>query len=109
MQRSAVSSTRTLLGVAVIVGSFGARAVPAQQQSARSGLAGSGPALAPAPFSSLRWRQIGPAVFGGRFTDIEVARIAGEPDRIYVAASTGGVFESTNGGTSWTPIFDAMI
>jgi photosystem II stability/assembly factor-like uncharacterized protein len=96
-----------LLGVIAIVASL-APVASAQRQSGRPVAATSGPALAPAPFASLRWRQIGPAVFGGRFTDIEVARTSGEPDRIYVAASTGGVFESTNGGASWTPIFDAM-
>ena len=67
-----------------------------------------GPQLAAAPFASLTWRGIGPAVFGGRFTDIEVDRRPGKLDRIYIAASTGGVFASENGGVSWTPIFDAV-
>jgi photosystem II stability/assembly factor-like uncharacterized protein len=68
----------------------------------------SGPRLAPEPFSALRWRNIGPAVFGGRFTDIAVARTRGQPDQLYIAASTGGVFKSVNGGISWTPVFDAV-
>ena len=67
-----------------------------------------GPRLAPAPFSELRWRNIGPAVFGGRFTDIVVARTRGTPDQIYIAASTGGVFKSVNGGASWVPVFDSV-
>ncbi len=67
-----------------------------------------GPQLAPPLFSSLRWRNIGPAVFGGRITDIEVVRRRGQPDRIYILPENAGVMESTNGGTSWTPIFDGV-
>jgi hypothetical protein len=54
--------------------------------------------------SSLRFREIGPAVMGGRINDIEVepndARI------IYAAVASGGIVKSVNGGTSWTTIFD---
>jgi len=68
----------------------------------------SGPQLAPAPFSSLVWRNIGPTTMGGRLDRIAVARVRGEPDQIYVAPSTGGPFKSTNGGVSWAPVFDAV-
>jgi photosystem II stability/assembly factor-like uncharacterized protein len=60
--------------------------------------------LAPEQLASLRWRSIGPAVAGGRITDIEV-----DPVRratVYVGAASGGVFRSDNHGTTWTPIFD---
>ncbi|HYC50884.1 MAG TPA: hypothetical protein VEB19_07250 [Gemmatimonadaceae bacterium] len=67
-----------------------------------------GPQLAPAPFNTLQWRGIGPAAFGGRFTDIVVARTRGQPDQLYIAASTGGVFKSVNGGASWVPVFDSV-
>jgi photosystem II stability/assembly factor-like uncharacterized protein len=78
------------------------------QRGAPPSTLANGPQLAPAPFASLRWRAIGPAVFGGRFTDIEVARVPGQLDQIYITASTGGVFKSTNGGASFTPIFDGV-
>src|SRR5436853_2257675 len=55
---------------------------------------------------SLRWRSIGPANTGGRVDDVAVARVGGQPDAIYVATASGGLFKSTNQGTSWTPIFD---
>src|SRR5262249_4825128 len=29
-------------------------------------------------------------------------------DRIYIIGENGGVFRSTNGGTSWTPVFDGV-
>ena len=52
----------------------------------------------------LVFRNIGPAVFGGRILDLEV-----DPRRvntIYAAAATGGIFKTVNNGTTWTPIFD---
>ena len=64
--------------------------------------------LDPSLLSSLRWRSIGPANTGGRIDDFAVARAAGVPDAIYVAAASGGVFKSTNQGTSWTAVFDRV-
>src|SRR3954469_8651063 len=57
---------------------------------------------------TLRWRSIGPANTGGRVDDISVARVPGAPDAIYVATASGGIFKSTNQGTSWTPVFDRV-
>lgn len=54
--------------------------------------------------SNLRFRDIGPAVMGGRIDDIEA--VPSDPRIIYVATAAGGIFKSVNGGTSWTPIFD---
>ncbi|HYV99077.1 MAG TPA: hypothetical protein VE967_16595, partial [Gemmatimonadaceae bacterium] len=65
-----------------------------------------GPQLAPPLFKDLAWRSIGPASVSGRIEDIAVGRAPGQPDQIYVAGASGGVFKSTNGGTSWTPVFD---
>src|SRR4051812_14502115 len=62
----------------------------------------------PASLGSLRWRSIGPANTGGRVDDVAVARVPGVPDAIYVATASGGVFKSTNQGTSWTPMFDRV-
>jgi len=65
-------------------------------------------ALDPSLLGSLHWRSIGPANTGGRIDDFAVARVPGQPDAIYVAAASGGVFKSTNQGTSWTPVFDRV-
>src|SRR5436309_4581136 len=62
----------------------------------------------PALLSPLRWRSIGPANTGGRIDDFAVARVPGQPDAIYVATASGGIFKSTNQGTSWLPIFDRV-
>jgi photosystem II stability/assembly factor-like uncharacterized protein len=54
--------------------------------------------------AGLRWRSIGPAVFGGRVVD--VAGVPGKPNLIYVAHSSGGLWKSSNGGTTFTSIFN---
>jgi len=64
------------------------------------------PALAAAqtPFDSLRFRSIGPAALGGRIHDVEGVR--GDPFTLYVATASGGLWKTTNKGTTWTPIFE---
>jgi len=41
---------------------------------------------------------------GGRITDVE--GIPGNPALVYVATASGGLFKTTNAGTTWTPTFD---
>ena len=64
--------------------------------------------LDPTLLSSLKWRSIGPVNTSGRIDDFSVGRVRGQPDQIWVATATGGVFKSTNGGTSWDPVFDKV-
>ena len=56
------------------------------------------------PFAELEWRNIGPAVMGGRASDIE--GVPGDPRIVYAAAASGGVWKTTDGGVKWHPIFD---
>src|SRR5687767_13674799 len=49
------------------------------------------------------WRSIGPAVMGGRLDDIAV--VESDPSTIYLGFATGGVWKTTNNGTTWAPIF----
>jgi photosystem II stability/assembly factor-like uncharacterized protein len=63
------------------------------------------PLLAQSPFDGLRFREIGPAVMGGRIHDVEVDPT--DPAILYVATASGGLWKSTNHGTTWAPIFDA--
>ncbi|MFH1765929.1 MAG: hypothetical protein ABIF09_17215 [Gemmatimonadota bacterium] len=51
------------------------------------------------------WRSIGPANMSGRIDDIEA--VVGDPSTIYLGLATGGIWKSTNMGTTWTPIFDS--
>lgn len=52
----------------------------------------------------MQARSIGPAGMSGRVTAIAVA--SKQPETIYLGAASGGVWKSTNGGISFTPIFD---
>ena len=72
-------------------------------------LGGQAPAgVDPALLSGVKFREIGPTATGGRVDDFAVGRTAGQPDAVYVAAASGGVFKSVNGGVSWTPVFDRV-
>lgn len=57
-----------------------------------------------AVFGRLEWRSIGPANMGGRTTDVE--GVPGNPNVVYVATASGGLWKTTNGGMTWTPIFE---
>jgi photosystem II stability/assembly factor-like uncharacterized protein len=50
------------------------------------------------------WRSIGPASMGGRIDDIAV--VESNPSIIYLGFATGGLWKSTNNGTTWSSIFD---
>jgi photosystem II stability/assembly factor-like uncharacterized protein len=52
---------------------------------------------------SVSWRLVGP-FRGGRA--LAVTGVPGEPDHFYFGAVDGGVWESTNAGRTWEPIFD---
>ncbi|MGH9350391.1 MAG: WD40/YVTN/BNR-like repeat-containing protein [Vicinamibacterales bacterium] len=56
------------------------------------------------PLNGLRWRSIGPARPGGRVTSLAV--LESNPAVIYVATASGGVWRTTNLGTTWDPLFD---
>jgi photosystem II stability/assembly factor-like uncharacterized protein len=53
---------------------------------------------------NFRWRSIGPANMGGRINDIAV--VDSNPSVMYVGYATGGIWKTTNNGTTWSPIFD---
>src|SRR4030095_14272802 len=69
-------------------------------------LCGLTPAAGQSPFSFVKWRSIGPVNTSGRIDHISVARVRGEPDAIYAATASGGLFKSANNGVSWSPVFD---
>lgn len=54
--------------------------------------------------SALQFRSIGPAFMSGRIGDIAVDPV--ERTTWYVAASSGGVWKTTNAGVTFQPIFD---
>ena len=58
----------------------------------------------PELLAGMKARSIGPAAMSGRVAAIDV--VESNPDIMYVGAATGGIWKSTNGGLSFTPIFD---
>lgn len=54
-------------------------------------------------FSGLTWRNVGP-VRGGR--SIAVAATSARPYEYYFGATGGGVWKTTDGGTTWRPVSD---
>ena len=64
----------------------------------------------PTPFASalagLTMRSIGPAFMGGRIADIAIH--PSRPSTWFLAVASGGVWKTTNAGTTWTPVFDGQ-
>ncbi len=54
--------------------------------------------------NNLEWRCIGPAIMGGRATDVE--GVPGDPRVVYVGSASGGVWKTVDGGITWKPLFD---
>jgi len=52
----------------------------------------------------LTFRNIGPSVAGGRIHDIEV--LPNDPATVFIASASGGIWKSSNKGTTWKPVFD---
>lgn len=82
--------------VAAVLGfclaTFGASARPTDQPNASD------------KFKALEFREIGPAVMGGRIDDFAVVET--NPNIIFVGTASGGVWKTTNNGTTWEPVFD---
>ncbi len=62
------------------------------------------PALDPIMLKNLKARSIGPAVMGGRVSDI--ALDPNDPFTFYVALGTGGVMKTANNGVTFDGIFE---
>ena len=87
---AAILSISSLLPVAHVQG----RAANEAQRSGEGG------------FGDLRFRNLGPAVAGGRVS--AVAGVPGDPNTFYVGAAGGGMWKTTDGGITWRAIWDNM-
>ncbi|MGD2115306.1 MAG: glycosyl hydrolase, partial [Acidobacteriota bacterium] len=81
----------------------GARTVSAQPAPG-AGEEGDEARMTAATFAGLELRNIGPALTSGRIADIAVH--PEDASTWYVAVGSGGVWKTTDKGTTWTPIFD---
>lgn len=74
---------------------------------ASAAVTSAGPKDQPSPaekFKNLEFREIGPATMGGRIDDFAV--VEGNPNIVYVGTASGGIWKTTNNGTTWEPMFD---
>jgi photosystem II stability/assembly factor-like uncharacterized protein len=55
-------------------------------------------------FEGLELRALGPTLMSGRIGDLAVD--PARPHRYFVAVSSGGVWKTENGGTTYEPVFD---
>ena len=88
----------TFLGLLVLAAALAAQAPPAQTPAMTEKSFGTG------PLDRLAFRQIGPGAPSGRIDDFAV--LESDPSTFYVAAATGGIHKTTNGGVTFTPVFD---
>jgi photosystem II stability/assembly factor-like uncharacterized protein len=73
-----------------------ALSVPSKSQSS----------IEPTFFNGLRYRLVGPAR-GGRVTT--ATGVPSQPKTFYMGVASGGLFRTTDGGVTWTPITDGKV
>jgi photosystem II stability/assembly factor-like uncharacterized protein len=99
-------SVRLVVGVGLALSAIGPGIVA--QQQAQQGQ----PPPPPPPINQSTdpvlkrfvWRSIGPTAVGGRIDDITPDE--NDPSTFYIGYATGGVWKTTNNGTTFTPLFD---
>lgn len=83
-----------ILGSPALMAQAPPRPTPVMTEESRGG----------GPFDRLAFRAIGPATPSGRVDDVAV--LESDPSTFYVGGATGGIYKTTNGGTTFTPVFD---
>ena len=53
---------------------------------------------------ALKFRSVGPAFMSGRIGDVAIDPV--NPNTWYIAVASGGLWKTTNAGTTFKPIFD---
>ncbi|HMA38776.1 MAG TPA: sialidase family protein, partial [Gemmatimonadales bacterium] len=94
---------RTLWPILAVALVLAPTALPGQRRTA--------PTPAPAArlldtllYRGLKFRAIGPSTMGGRMSAFAVREA--NPRVIFAAAGTGGLFKTTNNGTTWSAVFE---
>src|SRR5580765_30593 len=105
MHRGTVS---TLIGLTAVALAVVHAKIPASEAQP-SGVRQTAPMMAtvdPALFKGLKYRLVGPSR-GGRVTT--VTGVPSQPRTFYMGVASGGLFRTTDGGGTWTPIADGKI
>src|SRR5262245_16755174 len=93
-----MKSSRLLAACAALALAFAGQSLVGRAHSGSGSRSESSPS---SPFDSLHFRQIGPASMSGRIADIAVYEA--NTNIWYVGAAHGGVWKTTNNGTTWDP------
>ena len=96
MRRSIIVPVLFLLGSATAPASVYAQGTSAQAMAS----------VDSALFRGLSFRLVGPSR-GGRVTT--VTGVPSQPRTFYMGVASGGLFRTTDGGESWTPITDGQV
>src|SRR5262245_59741580 len=99
MRRAPLVWIASLLGIALLSPTTGLG-----QRATTAAPAASTESPQIAALKNLSWRSIGPANMGGRVTAIHGVR--GDPKTFYVGGADGGIWKTTNGGITFTGIFE---
>ncbi len=94
----------TCFALAVVLLLLPAAAFGKKKSKEKAATPAAEPAITTTTFAGLPLRELGPAVTSGRIVDLAVQ--PDNPSIYYAAAAAGGVWKTTNAGTTWTPIFD---
>jgi len=89
-----LKALRLIPAIAIWISAFAANAPPAP----------AGQASPVDKLKNLEFREIGPATMGGRIDDFAV--VENNPSIVYAGVASGGVWKTTNNGTTWEPVFD---
>jgi len=81
-----------------------AQAAPPQPSAPQPSVAAAPSTLDSATLAGMRWRPIGPANMAGRVAD--VVGLPSPSKTFYVATAAGGIWKTTNNGTTFRPVFD---
>ena len=95
---STLSRGSIALAFAALAANVGAQTKPAASAAQ--------PTTPAAALKQLKWRSVGPANQAGRVS--VVAGVPGDPFTYFVAGANGGIIKTTNGGTTFKPVFDAQ-
>src|SRR6266567_1664384 len=98
---------RARFSAIVLVGLVGASHLAAQRPVATGRAVAAALSTADSTmFRGLRMRQVGPPR-GGRVTT--VTGVPSQPRTFYMGVASGGVFRTTDGGSTWVPITDGKV
>jgi photosystem II stability/assembly factor-like uncharacterized protein len=93
-----------LLSLATVFALATPPALPANQEAAPETQPAKEELMSADTFAGLTLRSIGPALMSGRVGDLAVNPT--NRAHYFVAVASGGVWKTTNGGTTWIPVFD---